>query len=191
MVFSDRTERALARWPNVPALYGWLRLNERGQWLIRDGVITNTRVIDAICRNYSCDEHGCWFFQNGPQRGYVALDHTPLVLFAQPGGELTTHTGHLVTQVKTALLDESGALVLDTEHGPAVLHHEDLDWALARLTCETGILEDALEKALAQDSGTPTGLWLATPPSRSLRLSRCDRAAVSGRLGFVREPRPV
>ncbi len=31
----DWVYRALEKWPNVPHLYGWLRLDRRGRWLIR------------------------------------------------------------------------------------------------------------------------------------------------------------
>ena len=27
---------AIAKWPNVPAVFGWLRLDARGQWRMRD-----------------------------------------------------------------------------------------------------------------------------------------------------------
>ena len=27
--------RSMLKWPNVPSVYGWLRLDRRGQWLIR------------------------------------------------------------------------------------------------------------------------------------------------------------
>ena len=35
---------------------------------------------DFIARNYEADEHGRWFFQNGPQRVFVDLELAPLVL---------------------------------------------------------------------------------------------------------------
>ena len=30
----DLVEKALARWPNVPAIAGWLKLNLQGDWLL-------------------------------------------------------------------------------------------------------------------------------------------------------------
>lgn len=185
----DWVERALARWPNVPALFGWLRLNQRGQWLIQDGVITNQRIIDVMGRNYDCDEHGRWFFQNGPQRGYVALDYTPLVLFAQPDDGLLTHTRLPVTQTTTALLDQTGALVLNTEHGPGVLSDHDLDWALDRLRAADDDTEAAIEKALTQPDGSVTSLTL-NAPGGNVPIQRCDAHNIPDMLGFVREPAP-
>src|SRR5262249_44783036 len=86
-------ERALKRWPNVPALYGWLRLNRRGRWLIQDETITRWQIIETINKNYAADERGRWYFQNGPQRGYMKLDCAPFVLrVSSADGKLWTHT---------------------------------------------------------------------------------------------------
>lgn len=182
-------ERALARWPNVPALFGWLRLDRRGRWLIRDGVISNRRIVDVINRNYAGDENGRWYFQNGPQRGYVALDYAPLVLFTAPDGGLVSHTGLAVTRTHTILLDEAGSLVLDTEHGPGLLSDRDLDWALTRLRGDGDDVADAIHGALARSSGDSTGLVLEAPGG-SMPVWRCDADAIPDTLGFVREPTP-
>lgn len=183
-------ERALARWPNVPALFGWLRLDRRGRWLIRDGVITNSRIIDVINRNYASDEHGRWYFQNGPQRGYVALDYAPLILFAEPDGRLVTHTGEYVKQTHRSFLDETGSLILDTEHGPGLLSDRDLDWALTRLQADDGDVEDTIGEALTRSCGDMTTLNLAAPGGL-VPVQRCDAAALPDKLGFVREPMPL
>lgn len=70
---------AMARWPDVPHVYGWLSLTARGQWRMRGEPIANAAIRDFIGRNYGCDEDGRWFFQNGPQRVYVTLELTPWV----------------------------------------------------------------------------------------------------------------
>ena len=41
----DWARRAMQRWPNVPHLYGWLRLDRRGRWLITSGVSEGDRVV--------------------------------------------------------------------------------------------------------------------------------------------------
>ncbi len=71
--------RGMAKWPNVPAVYGWLSLDRRGQWLIKGERISNALVTEFIGRNFTRDERGCWYFQNGPQRVFVDLDYTPRV----------------------------------------------------------------------------------------------------------------
>src|SRR5258708_15872276 len=79
--------RSIAKWPNVPAVYGWLSLDRRGNWLIRSASATQTfeRIGNAalrefIGRNYEADTRGPWFFQTGPQRVYVRLVYPPLVV---------------------------------------------------------------------------------------------------------------
>lgn len=182
--------RALARWPNVPALYGWLGLDRRGRWLIRGETISRPQIIDTLNRNYACDAQGAWFFQNGPQRGYVTLATAPMVLGAVDE-QLSTHTGLAVTAPRSAWLDEEGSLLVDTEHGAGQLRDDDLAWALARLLDDTGRPADdaAVERALAQVDGQHTGLHLQLAGSR-LPLTRVDRARAPARLGFVRAPQP-
>jgi hypothetical protein len=86
----DIVKQALAKWPNVPACTGWLMLDRRGQWRMRDEAaqasgspgtpIRHEALLGFINRNYERDERGQWFFQNGPQRVYVELGYTPWVV---------------------------------------------------------------------------------------------------------------
>jgi len=187
----DWVHRAMARWPNVPALFGWLALDRRGRWSIRGEVITRQQIIDTINRNYAPDEQGRWYFQNGPQRGYMQLGHTPLVLWTREGGDyLQTHTGLRVRQPSAAWLDEEGSLLLQTEHGPALLSDTELDWALARLQVQGAPMDEAqLAAALALPAGRDTGLVLQWGAAR-LELQRIDSSQVERQLGFVRDPQP-
>ena len=50
--------QAMARWPNVPAVYGWLSLDRRGNWLIKGERIANHALREFIARNYEADENG-------------------------------------------------------------------------------------------------------------------------------------
>ena len=54
--------RSLAKWPNVPAVYGWLELDRRGNWLIKGSRIGNAALREFIARNYDADEHGRLYF---------------------------------------------------------------------------------------------------------------------------------
>ena len=187
----DWVHRALARWPNVPALYGWLRLDRRGRWLIQGEIIGRHQIIDTIKRNYAADERGCWYFQNGPQRGYVALDYTPLVLRTDGGERLVAHTGDAVTTPSSAYLDEHGALVLDTGFGAGVIDDSDLEWALVRLRGRSGALDETeLQAALELPSGADTGLRFGYGGA-SLAVKRLDTDLMPNALGFVREPRTL
>jgi len=188
----DWVHRALARWPDVPALFGWLGLDRRGRWLIRGEIISRPQIIETINRNYAADAQGRWFFQNGPQRGYVSLAHAPLLLRAPGEGDtLTAHTEAPVRAVSSAWLDEDGGLLLQTELGPGALADADLDWALQRLETEQGAVDEVqLAAALALPSGHITALRLRLG-ERLLPLTRLDRAEAPARLGFVREPQPL
>lgn len=185
----DWVHRALQRWPNVPALFGWLSLDRRGRWRIRGEPIGRPQIVATINRNYAADAYGRWYFQNGPQRGYVALEYAPLVLWRGDAGDgLQTHTGLPVYAPTAAFIDEDGNLLLATEHGPAVLADTELEWAAVRLEAG-GAVEDALAAALAQPDGTVTDLVLRLE-SGPLRLERLDSGRVPVRFGFVREPQP-
>lgn len=139
----------MAKWPHVPDCYGWLGLDARGGWYMRDdrvqaqgpfpqargALLRHDKLIEFIHRNYERDAQGCWFFQNGPQRVYVELEVAPLVLRLDADGVVTAHTGK-TAQVKTSLLDESGKLYLDTDIGLGLVH--TLDMALAADAVESG-----------------------------------------------------
>ena len=185
----DWVRRALAKWPNVPALFGWLRLDRRGRWLIRGEPITRPQIIDTINRNFEADARGRWFFQNGPQRGYVELEYAPLVLHGD-GERLTTHTGLIVERPAAVYLDEDGALLLQTEHGPGVLDDHSLDWALARLSVDGREIDDAdLAGALGQDSGETTALRFELG-GIVLPVTRLDSAEAPAQLRYERLPQP-
>jgi len=188
----DWVKRALARWPDVPALFGWLGLDRRGRWLIRGETISRPQIIETINRNYAGDAHGRWYFQNGPQRGYVTLGHLPLLLRAPAQGDtLVAHTEAVVSRVDAAWLDEEGGLLLQTDLGPGALADGDLGWALQRLECADGAVDEAsLAAALELPCGAATRLGLRLA-DRLLPLRRLDLAEAPARLGFVREPQPL
>jgi hypothetical protein len=116
--------RSVAKWPNVPAVYGWLSLDRRGQWRIKGEKIANQALRAFIGRNYEADERGRWFFQNGPQRVYVALAYTPLVVhFA--GDALEDHCGRAF-RADAVYLDDAGSVVMAGEGTVALLDDRDL-----------------------------------------------------------------
>lgn len=183
-------KRALSKWPDVPALYGWLKLNRRGHWLIQGEKISNPKIISVINRNYDVDDRGCWFFQNGPQRGYMELEYAPYLIRAGVDGNLTTHNELAIERIEQVCLDEDGSIALQTDRGPGVLDDHDLGWVLSRLTRNgEPVSEEALLAALEVPSGQPSGLEMDTP-SGATEVIRCDFARIPERLGFVRVPEP-
>jgi hypothetical protein len=187
----DWVLRALQRWPNVPALFGWLGLDRRGRWLVQGETISHPRIVETINRNYAADAHGRWYFQNGPQRGYIQLASTPWILFvAEDRTSLVTHTGLLVEKVTNAYLDEEGSLVLSTEHGPGELIGSDLSWALERMTSKQRPLdEEMLATALDLPTDTITDIALSVASS-AIPLQRLNFADAPSTLRFERVPAP-
>ena len=120
----DAVVRSMAKWPNVPAVYGWLELDRRGNWRIKGERISNTAFRDFIARNYAADERGCWYFQNGPQRVYVTLAYTPFVLHYQ-GERLFDHCDTPAEALET-WLDDEGSVLIRTSRGIGLLDDRDL-----------------------------------------------------------------
>ena len=110
----DRVIRSMARWPDVPDVFGWLALDARGHWLLKGETIANRAAVAFIARNYAHDEFGRWFFQNGPQRVFVALHVAPWVFRIGADGALTNHIDRVVGTVTDVFVDETGAVLLDT-----------------------------------------------------------------------------
>jgi hypothetical protein len=185
----DIVRQALAKWPNVPSCTGWLMLDRRGNWRMRDeaaqasgapGVpVRHEALLGFINRNYEADERGQWFFQNGPQRVYVELAYTPWVLrlSAQADGSLALHDqGGGAFEPAAVFVDEDGGILFADHSQPAriaVLHDHDLE-----------IFSD---HATLTDDGSLSGTfhWNAqvTLPLQSLR-----RDQVAARFGFVASP---
>ena len=151
----DIVKAALAKWPNVPDCHGWLGLDARGDWYMRDdrcqrsgpfapeagepamsakgSRLLHDKLIAFIGRNYLADDQGRWFFQNGPQRVYVELEATPWIWRLQPDGEVLAHTGSPAGAVLRALLDAEGHLYLVTALGLGLVHTNDMALAADRV----------------------------------------------------------
>ena len=128
---------AMRRWPNVPAVYGWLSLTPRGEWRLHpqgDAIqgghgegISNEQILSFINRNYSGGDDGCWFFQNGPQRVFVRIDAAPLILRVDAStGKIVSHVGQSIEQIRRWWLDERGRLFAQTDTGPGMVDDRDL-----------------------------------------------------------------
>ncbi len=169
---------ALKKWPNVPHCHGWLALDVRGDWYMRDertqaaGVfphpkgsrIEHAALLAFIGRNYAADAAGAWFFQNGPQRVYVELEAAPWVWRLRPGRDaqprIESHTGHSAS-FESGWLDEHGRVFIASAQGLGIVHSLDMETAA-----------DAVE----------SGAW---------QLAPATFASLPARFGYRLRPVPV
>jgi hypothetical protein len=189
--------RALRKWPDVPSVYGWLSLDRRGNWAIKDERVRHPAIVDFIGRNYARDAQGRWYFQNGPQRVFVRLAYTPMVYRTQPGAQglgFTAHTAAAVRDVRRAWLDENGFLLLETEFGLGVVHDQDAPDALSRLSGPDGVplgdeaIEALLDAAAGADTEEGVALQTAAGPVPVFTVLSDE---VAQRFGFDPDPRPA
>ena len=157
----DTVVAALAKWPNVPHCRGWLGLDARGDWYLRDDHVQaagrfphpkgsrleHVGLREFIERNYACDAAGAWYFQNGPQRVYVELEAAPWVWRLQPAASgcevaLRSHSG-LAAVFDSAWLDEHGRLFLATDLGLGLVHTLDMETAADAIECGRWTVRDA------------------------------------------------
>ena len=124
--------RSMAKWPDVPDVYGWLSLDRRGNWLLRSTGATssierigNQALKDFISRNYTSDSQGRWYFQNGPQRVFVKLAYMPLIVRLE-NGALVDHCRRPYGEPREIWLDDEGSILFSGATGPALLDDRDL-----------------------------------------------------------------
>lgn len=128
---------AISKWPNVPHCFGWLALDARGNWRMRDeraqtlnlpgDKIRNAALLGFINRNYQHDEQGRWYFQNGPQRVYVDLATTPYIAHTSPTEGFILQTGATLAGIDAIFLSAEGQLFLRA--GPILAQLDDRDLA--------------------------------------------------------------
>lgn len=160
-------KQAMAKWPHVPHCYGWLGLDARGDWYLRDAAtqaagpfaqvkgerIEHDKLRAFITRNYSVDARGCWFFQNGPQRVYVELETSPVVWRLDAQRQVQAPNGEVV-QATQCLTDEAGHVyLLASWQGQPVLglvHSLDVPAVAQALEQGAWPLESVTAQVLAQ-----------------------------------------
>lgn len=124
LAMDETVLRSMAKWPDVPDVYGWLSLDRRGNWLLKGERIGNAAFREFISRNYAVDARGCWYFQNGPQRVFVALAYTPFVVHFE-GPALFDHCGRPFS-LEQAYLDEEGSVLMQAKQEVGLLDDRDL-----------------------------------------------------------------
>jgi hypothetical protein len=191
----DIVRQAMAKWPDVPHCAGWLALDARGKWRMRDEAaqradapgdrVANAALVGFINRNYAVDERGCWYFQNGPQRVYVNLESTPFVARTDPGHGLVLHTGAPCPTLDRAYFTEAGALIVLGDGVVAQVDDRDMATMLAALELDGGAVAD--EALLAWLAGQPGRLALRWN-GRVIDVGLLAPDEAPARFGFVRRP---
>lgn len=184
--FDPQVVAAMTRWPNVPAVHGWLRLDRRGQWYLIDrgqpdfderlhgagSPITSPAILAFIARNYGSTREGEWFWQNGPQRVFVDLDLAPRIIRVmgdETHSALIDQTGLAFGPISAAALSAAGDLWLRDARGWGAVH--DLDLA-----------------ALAIDT-RPDGQLVLEWGGRVIEVGAVEEPA--RQFGFTMRPRPL
>jgi hypothetical protein len=194
--FDVSVQRALEKWPNVPNCFGWVSLNRRGQWLIKDEQITHKRAIQFIERNYAHDEHGRWFVQNGPQRAFCDLEYTPMVYRLDIDSGISSHTNARCKSISAVILDDEGNLLLETNLGIGILDDRDL---LA--FCDLAVVQTAVGTSVMSESDFLDFEHVRTERLRgtNIAISFADRRMpliaeyenrIAKEFGFSRKPQP-
>ena len=166
----DIVKQAMAKWPNVPHCYGWLALDARGNWRMRDETaqradapgdkVNNATLIGFINRNYGHDDAGRWYFQNGPQRVYVNLEATPYIARTDPAHGLVLQTGAPLDAIERLYLTEVGVAIVQAGEVLAQVDDRDVAQLFEALELDgEPANDDALMRWLDGGVGTLSLRW--------------------------------
>ena len=192
-------KQALAKWPNVPHCYGWLALDARGAWRMRDeraqklglpgDKINHSALKGFIARNYGQDERHCWYFQNGPQRVYVDLDATPYIARTDPQHGFVLQTG-VALRPDAAWIGAHGNLILKDGEKLAQVDDRDMAECLAHMELDGAPVQDDALLAWIADEATPGKLTLKTSHLSAL-IQRLPEQDLATFFGFIALPEPA
>ena len=191
----DIVKKAMAKWPDVPHCYGWLALDARGAWRMRDeraqhlglagDKVIQQALLGFINRNYAADERGCWYFQNGPQRVYLNLETTPFVARTDPAHGLVLHTGEPVTAIARAFMTGTGEIIIDADGKIAQVDDRDGAQMMAMMEADGHAVSD--EEVMGWLEGAEGELVLRFK-GQPVTMQRVARDGLPEAFGFVRRP---
>ncbi|MBR7801160.1 DUF2946 family protein [Undibacterium fentianense] len=192
---------AMAKWPNVPDCYGWLSLDARGNWRMRDeraqalnlpgDVIRNPTLQSFINRNYLCDDNGNWFFQNGPQKVYVDLAATPYIAQILPDQTWRLHTGQIMPPATRVWMLDDGNIACHADQYLCQLDDRDIGLFLDTLkeNQQTLAEERLLEFMEASTESTSQFKITARIAGREIVLQQTDLTSLLNEVGYCQQPR--
>ncbi len=200
----EQVLRSLIKWPNVPHCFGWLALDRRGQWRMRDeyaqanqlpgNVIQHLALNEFISRNYAQDLLGRYFFQNGPQRVFISLDATPWIARMIPsksGPQLSTQCG---TEIKPhgALSDEKGNIYITGSIPQSLSDQIDSTVFTQTESLSIALLHDhdldlfSDQSQVEEDACSFRGSWQWD--GKDLPIEPIHSAELAGRFHFIKAP---
>jgi hypothetical protein len=199
----DIVKQAMAKWPNVPHCFGWLALDARGGWRMRDeraqalqlagDRINNAALLAFINRNYQHDEQGRWYFQNGPQRVYVSLEVAPYIAHTDPARGFVLQTGENLDGIDAAWLTEAGRLIMRSGEKIAALDDRDMAQCLTRLKIDGAVASDEqlLDWLAGKETATSNaGQLMLDYGTGQVAVERIAANTLGERFGFVNIPQP-
>ena len=200
----EQVQRSLFKWPNVPDCLGWLALDRRGQWRMRDeyaqanklpgNTIKHVALNEFISRNYAHDSLGRYFFQNGPQRVFITLDATPWIARIIPsenGPQLLTQCG---TEIKPhgALSDEKGNIYITGLFLQSLPDHADSNIFTQTESLSVALLHDhdldlfSDQSKVEEDACSIRGSWQWD--GKELIIEPIHSSELAKRFNFVKAP---
>ncbi len=194
----DIVKKAMAKWPNVPDCYGWLGLDARGHWRMRDeraqhlelagDKVIQEALLGFINRNYAADERGCWYFQNGPQRVFLNLEATPFIARTDPQHGLVLHTGEPVASIDRAFMTERGDVIVDAGGKIAQVDDRDVAQVMAMMEMDG---QPPSDEALMGWLESGEGAMALHYREQRVNVERLEADQVASLFRFERLPSPA
>jgi hypothetical protein len=188
-------KKAMVKWPDVPHCYGWLALDARGNWRMRDeraqqldlpgDKVVQQALLGFINRNYMADERGCWYFQNGPQRVYVNLEATPFIARTDPQLGLVLQTGAPAGLPERVWMTGSGDVIVEAGGKVAQVDDRDVAQLIAQMEIDGAPVSDEALMAWLEGGAGEVALRHDGQP---LPVRRIVRGQVAAHFGFTRLP---
>jgi hypothetical protein len=192
--------QAILKWPDVPYCYGWLGLDARGSWRMRDertqalglpgDKIFHPALLGFIARNYTCDEHGSWYFQNGPQRVYVNLAATPFIARTEPVQGFVLHTAEPLSMLDEAWITASAQLIIKKNEKVAQVDDRDMIEYLSILKLDAHPVSDLRLLAWLDNAESPGRLTLSMG-KQQIPVQRLAEENIAAHFGFNAEPQKI
>lgn len=199
---------AIQKWPDVPAVYGWLSLDLNGKWKLHPTgsytpgapgeSIGSHQINEFINRNYAATPKGEWFFQNGPQRVYVCLEHAPYTLhLAEDGYTLETHTRQKIQTIQAWYLDERGFLYAQTNLGAAIIAGRDTPKVIEYFSITNAITHGTMPDNLSEnhllelEQGRQLAICYERHPEYNAPLRAIASKLIPEKMGFIAHPVPA